>query len=56
MTVSSVAEFFQVSSYTIRDWIKQGKLDAIKINKQWRVKTASVYALAQITYGEEMAS
>jgi excisionase family DNA binding protein len=54
MKVSDVAKIFDVTSATVRVWIKDGILPAIKIGNghYWRVYTSEVTALAQRKYGE----
>lgn len=52
MSVSQVADMFQVTPYTIREWIKDEKLDAVKLGSRWRIKYSSVCKLANIKYGE----
>lgn len=52
MTVAEVAAFFEVSNYTIREWLKAGKLQGTKPGKSWRIKRTDVHALAQLEYGD----
>lgn len=54
MKVSDVAKMFDVKPATVREWIKDGILPAIKIGTghYWRVRTSEVTALAQRKYGE----
>jgi predicted site-specific integrase-resolvase len=51
LKVSSVASLFDRSPYTIRQWLKDGTLKGVKINKQWFVRTSEVNRLAQELYG-----
>jgi excisionase family DNA binding protein len=37
LTVHETAEHLQVKESTIRAWIRQGKLRAIKFGREWRV-------------------
>ena len=37
LTIHDVAELHQVSSKTVRRWIKAGELPAAKLGGQWRV-------------------
>jgi excisionase family DNA binding protein len=50
-TVTEVAEVFQVSEYTVREWCKNGTLDAVKPGKSWRVPESEVTRLAHERYG-----
>ena len=38
MTIDEVAEYFQVKKRTVYDWVKKGKIPAIKTVGQWRFK------------------
>lgn len=51
VTTNYVAELFSVSNETVRDWIKKGHIEGVKINGYWRVKRASVVAFANSRYG-----
>lgn len=37
LKVSEVAEALRLSEYTVRDYLKQGKIKGIKIGGGWRV-------------------
>ena len=54
LKVSEVADMFGVTQGTIRVWINEGKLRAVKIGKghYWRVPTSAAKQLAQELYGE----
>lgn len=41
-TVEEVASLLKVHSNTVRGWIRQGKLDAIKINTLTRIREADL--------------
>ena len=45
MTVSQVAEEFQVTTQTIRNWIDHGTLPAVKIGRAFRVRREDVEEL-----------
>ena len=45
MTVSQVAEEFQVTTQTIRNWIDHGTLPAAKIGRSFRVRREDVEEL-----------
>ena len=42
MTTAQTAEYLQLSERTIRQYIKDRKLNAFKIGKSWRVKKSDV--------------
>ena len=51
-TVGSAANMFGVRSSTFRTWIKEGKVNAFKINGRWRVLKSELERLAEQEYGE----
>jgi len=55
MKVREVAELFDVTSATVREWLKAGDLKGVKIGKghYWRIKRSSVSDLATRRYGME---
>lgn len=52
LTPEQVAEFFQVTPYTVREWLKNGTLSGSKPTGRWRIKQSDVIALAEQKYGE----
>lgn len=56
-TTAEVAALFAVSGETIRDWINDKKLRAVKIGKghYWRVPASAVEELANQMYGDSNA-
>jgi excisionase family DNA binding protein len=42
LRVREVAQRFEVTEETIRDWINSGRLSAIKIGKSWRINSEDV--------------
>ena len=42
LTVSEVAERLRISSMTIYRWIEEGRLPAMQIGKQYRVRVADL--------------
>lgn len=51
--VEKVAQMFDVSQYTVRDWLKTGKLKGGKSpGGQWRVTEEELERFAQQEYGE----
>lgn len=47
MTVDEVAEYLQVKKRTVYDWLKKGKIPAIKTVGQWRFKSEQIDAWLQ---------
>ena len=44
MTIDEVAEYLRVQKRTIYDWVKKGKIPAIKTVGQWRFKKGQIDA------------
>ncbi|HEY6020667.1 MAG TPA: helix-turn-helix domain-containing protein [Candidatus Paceibacterota bacterium] len=53
LTVEEVAVIFAVKPATIREWIKDGKLEATKPGRAYRIPRESVIQLAQIKFGDD---
>lgn len=51
MTVDEVAEVFSVRPYTVREWLKGGKLHGVKVDHSWRIPTKSFETFAREVYG-----
>jgi excisionase family DNA binding protein len=49
-STSKVAEMFGVTPATVRNWVKEGKLRSITINRRMRIERASVRELANHMY------
>lgn len=47
LTVKQLAEFMQVSDQTVKKAIKEGKLEAFKIGKDWRIEREAVLKWAK---------
>jgi excisionase family DNA binding protein len=47
LTVPQVAEEFQVTAQTIRNWIDQGALPALRVGRAFRVRSEDVDALLE---------
>jgi excisionase family DNA binding protein len=47
LTVPQVAEQFQVTPQTIRNWIDQGVLPAVRVGRAFRVRSEDVDALLE---------
>lgn len=57
MKVERVAQIFDVTPYTVRDWLKSGKLKGVKSpGGQWRVTEEEVERFANQEYGEGAAN
>ena len=46
-----VAELCEVTTETVRNWIKDGKLKAVKLESTWRVKRKDLIAFLNERYG-----
>ena len=44
MTIEELAEYLRVKKRTIYDWVKKGKIPAIKAVGQWRFKKDNIDA------------
>ena len=44
MTLEELAEYLRVKKRTVYDWVKKGKIPAIKTVGQWRFKKATIDA------------
>jgi len=44
MTIEEVAEYLRVKKRTIYEWVKKGKIPAIKTVGQWRFKREKIDA------------
>ena len=52
LTVEQIASEFQLTSQTIRNWIKSGALQAVKVGHVYRVKREDVDAMIRRHEGE----
>jgi excisionase family DNA binding protein len=48
LTISQTAEHLQVSTKTIRRWIKAGDLIAHRLGRQWRISHADLQAFIRM--------
>ena len=39
MTIKEVADFLRISTISAYSWVRDGKLPAIRIGKEWRVSS-----------------
>lgn len=46
-----IAELCQVTTETVRNWINEGKLRAIKLETTWRVKRSDLLEFLNERYG-----
>ena len=37
LTVKDIADLIQVGEATVRNWIRQGELNAVDVGREWRV-------------------
>lgn len=51
MTIEEVAEYLQVKKRTVYDWLKKGKIPAIKTVGQWRFKRDQIDTWLQEQHG-----
>jgi len=52
MKVEEVAEFFELTPATIREWCRTGKIPATRPGRDWKILRSDVEAYAQREYGE----
>jgi excisionase family DNA binding protein len=52
LSTAKVAEMFDVKPETIRDWIAEGKISGVKINRSWRVRRSVALAFGTARYGD----
>lgn len=50
-TTAEVADMFRVTPVTVRNWIKENKLDCIRINNRLKITRESVHRLANFDFG-----
>jgi len=55
LTVTEVANYLRVSDNTIRAMIRQGKLPALKVGREYRVKRADIDASLIVQGDKEKA-
>ena len=51
MTIDEVADYLQVKKRTVYDWLKKGKIPAIKTVGQWRFKYEQIDEWLQQQHG-----
>lgn len=45
LTVQETADYLSLSAQTIRKWINSGKLNAVKIGKEFRIRLSEIIDL-----------
>jgi predicted site-specific integrase-resolvase len=50
LTTEDVGKMFGVDAATVRDWIRDGKLEGKKLHGYWRVLTSEATRLAKEMY------
>ncbi len=54
LKVATVARFFDVKNYTVREWIKSGKMSAVRLDGgHYRILESEVKRYANEKYGEK---
>jgi excisionase family DNA binding protein len=53
MSVEEVAELFEVTPATVREWLRAGKLPGVRPGRDWKIQREDVYNLAQLEYGDK---
>lgn len=51
LTVKETADILSLSEYTIREWLKSGKISGIKIGRGWRIKEEDIESLTEYSPG-----
>lgn len=51
MSVDEVAEFFDITPATVREWCRVGRLPAARPGRDWKILRENVHKLAQADYG-----
>ena len=58
LTPEEVAERLQLSPFTIREYLRQGRLRGVKQDRHWRVREVDLQAFieAHLSHGAEASS
>lgn len=43
-TVEEAAEFFRIAPFTLRKWINEKRIEAIKMGREWRISPETMRA------------
>ena len=49
LTVEEAAQRLAVTPYTLREWLKAGKVRGVQVSRRWRVPERALYELATAT-------
>lgn len=50
-STAEIEKILGISKWTLREWLKAGKIKGTKIGKQWRVSQESLQAFLQEQHG-----
>lgn len=50
---AEVAKKFSVTEYTVREWLRFGVIEGVKINGRWKVPHSELVRLATEKYGDK---
>ncbi len=53
MTSEEVADLYSVAPTTIRKWVREGKLEAVRLGKHMRFKRSEVIRFGNTKYGAQ---
>lgn len=53
MSVTEVAELFEITPATVREWCREGRISATKPGRDWKIVREDVLAMAQSAFGSE---
>jgi predicted site-specific integrase-resolvase len=51
LSTARVAHMFDVTTYTVRDWITSGKIAGVQINGRWKILLSEVTRFANERHG-----
>lgn len=52
-TVNQAAAFLQFKPWTVRQWVRAGKLGAIKLGGEWRIREQDLMAFIEAALPEQ---
>jgi excisionase family DNA binding protein len=55
-TTNQVAEMFAVKNFTVRQWISDGMLKAVRLNTEWRIAEADLKDFAERLMADDQAT
>lgn len=47
LTVSEVAKLMRVSEQTIRTWLRQNKIHAVRVGRPWRIPESAIMEMIE---------